>query len=665
MAKLKKASQFPARYEPRERLGKGGGGEVWAARDRVTGRIVALKLLPEGADAPEMLALVREATALSGIEGLGVPQVLHFGRLPKSQRAYMVRELVEGKSLADIIEKSGDTIAALSAIAQAADLVTRLHRALLLHGDIKPANIIVGSDGTATLVDLGLAAHWREGGAKPEGLTPRYAAPELFMGEPLTPRAEVFALGASAGEVLGRAGVSLDASIRKAVQEVVEKATGDVANERYPSADEFAQALRKAAKLRTAPAGGGMRVWSIVGIDEVSADLLERVRELNKGAGLVVSGLTGSGRSTLVRRLAWSLGVEGVAVGLIESREEAQLETALAAVLTGRKPDEVVIIIDDADKRSSEHLAKLDALREQGATLVMVVASGSDAAELVQRMIPSLSEQLVAHVVKRTGRLPGLMRALVSRLEGEAVVSTDDVERRVESVPIPLGVKIAVAEIHRLLDRGRFDHAADYLAAYDDDDSVMVAIARAKLCTGRGQSREALQELKRVEGKLAEEGEEFAVWHVEKSRAHLRAGDYEEAELHASMALTRLGASLLGDVAAGKLSAAREGDTQLAPLIAQALAVSGLVQSLSARPDEAVHTLRRATTSSTRPKRRTSRRSRSPRAPETPAPCRRHVSISRASRASVAIRQLPSRTWRRLSTWGVAVDGNRLSGRRC
>ena len=175
--------EFPARYEPLERLGKGGGGEVWRARDRVTGQVVALKLLRDGADEVEMQALVREATALSGIEGMGVPRVLHFGRLAKSDRAYMVREMVEGKSLSDLLAQGGDARDCLSAVAQAADLVTRLHRALLLHGDIKPANIIVGTDGTATLVDLGLAAYWQEGGAKPEGLTPRYAAPELFGGE--------------------------------------------------------------------------------------------------------------------------------------------------------------------------------------------------------------------------------------------------------------------------------------------------------------------------------------------------------------------------------------------------------------------------------------------------------------------------------------------------
>ena len=78
-----------------------------------------------------------------------------------------------------------------------------LHRAGLLHGDVKPANIIVEPGGAVVFVDLGLAAPWREGGAFAEGLTPRYAAPELFEGKPITVRAEVFALGVDAGRDFG------------------------------------------------------------------------------------------------------------------------------------------------------------------------------------------------------------------------------------------------------------------------------------------------------------------------------------------------------------------------------------------------------------------------------------------------------------------------------
>jgi len=79
--------ELPNRYEPLAQLGKGGGGEVWAVRDRHSGRKYALKVLAEGASEREMSALVREAVALSGLEGLGVPRVVRFGRLPRSGRA--------------------------------------------------------------------------------------------------------------------------------------------------------------------------------------------------------------------------------------------------------------------------------------------------------------------------------------------------------------------------------------------------------------------------------------------------------------------------------------------------------------------------------------------------------------------------------------------------
>ena len=70
--------EIPKRYEPVQRLGQGGGGEVWAVRDRVSDRMLAFKVLAADAGEKEALALVREAVALTGLEGLGVPRVLAF-----------------------------------------------------------------------------------------------------------------------------------------------------------------------------------------------------------------------------------------------------------------------------------------------------------------------------------------------------------------------------------------------------------------------------------------------------------------------------------------------------------------------------------------------------------------------------------------------------------
>src|SRR5262249_48259832 len=149
--------------------------------------------------------------ALSGLEGLGVPRVVAFGALPDGRR-YMVRELVEGQSLDDALQSENGLW--LEPIASACDQLTVVHRAGLLHGDLKPANIIVGEGGQGTLVDLGLAAPWREGGTHAKGLTPKYAAPELFQGEPLTVRAEVYALGATLTEALARRGDELSDEAR-------------------------------------------------------------------------------------------------------------------------------------------------------------------------------------------------------------------------------------------------------------------------------------------------------------------------------------------------------------------------------------------------------------------------------------------------------------------
>src|SRR5580693_10529128 len=109
---------FPPRYEAQRRLGAGAGGEVWSVRDRVGGRILALKLLAAEATEVELAALVREAIALSGLEGLGVPRVVAFGALPGGRR-YMLRELVLGSSLEDVLENGSSP--RLEAIATAGD----------------------------------------------------------------------------------------------------------------------------------------------------------------------------------------------------------------------------------------------------------------------------------------------------------------------------------------------------------------------------------------------------------------------------------------------------------------------------------------------------------------------------------------------------------------
>ncbi|MFT3768076.1 MAG: sigma 54-interacting transcriptional regulator [Minicystis sp.] len=622
--------ELPPRYDEVAPLGKGGGGEVWAVRDRITGRTVALKALAENANEHEVQALVREAVALSGVEGLGVPRVLRFGRLPDGAgagRSFMVRELVEGRSLADLLPAI-EPLAALDAVARAADQLTRLHRALLLHGDLKPANIIVGQGGRATLVDLGLAATWREGGARPEGMTPKYAAPELMKGAPLTVRAEVYTLGATIDEVLQAGGDRIDGELRAGLREVVARATAADPGARYPSADELASALRSAARLAEPSRDEGGVVWPIVGLDGAAGQLLAQIGALRAGGGVVITGPPLSGRSTLLRRIAWSIGVERP-VAWVEPAIVADPGEALSIELSGLTADprgltDAVVLVDDADRLGEGDFHRLDEVRRAGVKLVLVL--GNEAAarslsgptfqvfamprltpdlagELVRRTIPSLSDAVVAHVAARAEGWPGRVRAIVTRLARAPVVAPADVDRLLEEEATP---ETGRGDLARLLDKGHFDEVAEVLARYEDDPSPEIAVARARLFGNRGDAPRAIAELSRVAAEIPAEGNDelYASFWLAWARSHLRAGDYAETERSATEALARfaLGApeapesdgrtKLAGSAEDHRI--ARALPASVRRIVAELVAVRGLAQSFASRHAEARATIEQA-----------------------------------------------------------------------
>ncbi|MDC3955068.1 sigma 54-interacting transcriptional regulator [Polyangium jinanense] len=607
--------QLPPRYEPIAPLGKGGGGEVWSAKDRITGVTVAVKVLAEGANEAEMLALVREAVALSGLEGLGVPRILGFGRLPNSRRAYLVRELVVGKSLAARFAEPDEPLEILDAIAQAADQLTRLHRALLLHGDLKPANIIVGPDGKATLVDLGLAANFREGGELPSGMTPRYAAPELLSGAPLGVRVEIYALGVTLREALVAVGPALDPAVVSALEDVERRATAADPTSRFPSADELASAIRRAASLPMPEsfASRDALVWPIVGLDEHAAALDAQIEALRSGGGIVVTGLPGAGKSTLLRRVAWWLGVKGRGVAWVEAAVAPDPGHAMDLELVGAgEPQGAIVLVDDADRLAKSDLTRLASLREAGARVVVTFdperlpnlpgptlelfavppLDESRARDLVRSAIPSLGDVVADHVARRAGHLPGKIRAIVEAIARAPVASPADVDRLLAEED-ERGTDRERAM--KLLDRGHVDEAAEVLARLEDDPSPAVAIARARLFTSRGDAMRAIAELERVHDEaLAADAEIAASYCLHASRALLRAGDYAGAETQAGAASERTGLSAAADDAAPLPRAEGRRALAMLAIAADALAVSGLAQSFSARHEDAKRTLARA-----------------------------------------------------------------------
>jgi transcriptional regulator with GAF, ATPase, and Fis domain len=547
------------------RLGKGGGGEVWAVRDRVTGRDLALKVLSTDAGEAEVMALVREAVTLSGLEGLGVPRVLAFGRLPGSARRYLVRELVEGRSLEEVIASASQGEGGrdwLLPLAGAADQLTVLHRAGLLHGDIKPANIIVGKDGTGTLVDLGLATPWREGGARARGLTPRYAAPELLHGDALTVRAEVYALGATLQDALEARGGDLDPSTRAALERIASRATEEAPHARFPSVDELASALKSATKIETR-ALDPSAAWPVLGVDAAAQTLAAEVSALSPGQGLAIVGPRRSGRTTLVQRLAWSLGVTGAPVASVQPSHDASVGSSEVIDLELepwgelRQAQGLVLIVDDLAGLDDAARARLRRAAEAGARIVAVGEEESvaglaprgvrtfvvpplddaSATDLVRRAIPSLPDRLTEHLLDRTGRRPGALRAFVKRLEGRAITSTEEIDELIDasgrSIPPPSRTREEMlAELGRALDTGRFDTASATLDALarpsSDREAVTFAVARSRILLARGDAVGAASALDEVEG-AAKASPELRAWQIARARTFMRAGDSNEA----------------------------------------------------------------------------------------------------------------------------------------
>ncbi|HEY6080080.1 MAG TPA: sigma 54-interacting transcriptional regulator [Polyangiaceae bacterium] len=583
---------LPQRYEPVRRLGRGGGGEVWAVRDRANGRCYALKLLAGDASEREMAALVREAVALSGLEGLGVPRVVRFGRLPGSGRPYLVRELVEGESMEAVLARGVDPQTALQILARAADQLTLLHRAGLLHGDVKPANLIVEPSGNVSFVDLGLAAPWREGGSLAEGLTPRYAAPELFEGKPITVRAEVFALGVVLAEILEAGAGSMTSALLARLSAAADRAMARAPEDRYPSVDELASEIRRELGVPAPdPSDAAGVLWPISGIDGISSQLLDAAQGLAVGGVLRLEGPPGSGRSALIRRLAWWLGVLGRPVAWLDDPSSPSAVNAeLAAHGGATSAAGSWILVDDADGLDEAGLAAVRTALDGGARLVAVGGARFEGAqvfmipplaepvalELVRHAVPSLTAGLQKRLVELADGRPGALRRLVRLIAAEAVASPADFDRVVGTTP-SVDVRVPEQPLERALyylDRGRFNDAAAALAGVSAQElkvSAALGVAKARLELGVAEERRALQRLEalaKLEGLSDGERRLIALYHA---RANIALGD-------AAAALTELEPLLGEDSAIGN----------------EALIYHGLALSLTGEHDRAREQLERA-----------------------------------------------------------------------
>jgi eukaryotic-like serine/threonine-protein kinase len=194
------------RYRLSGLLGSGAMGTVWSGYDDVLQRRVAIKELkvPPGVPAQEALEarerIMREARALGGLSHPNVITV--FDVVDNDGEPVVVLELVPSRNLATMIGEQGSlTIqqAAVVGFATAGGL-RAAHRSGITHRDVKPGNVLVADDGRVKLTDFGIARNAADAPMTSAGLvlgSPAYIAPEVAAGQPVTPAADLWGLGAT------------------------------------------------------------------------------------------------------------------------------------------------------------------------------------------------------------------------------------------------------------------------------------------------------------------------------------------------------------------------------------------------------------------------------------------------------------------------------------
>jgi serine/threonine protein kinase len=272
-----------AQYNLLDRIGAGGFGDLYRARDTRLGRTVAIKMVPDAIvhDAARRARLRRDASAAASLSHPNIAALYELGE--DGDRMFLVFEYVPGETLKSLL--AGGPLNARRAAehgVQIADALAEAHASGIVHRDLRPDNIIVTPKGSAKILEFGLSA-WTAGGHERETVarkaltsapappTAAYMSPEQLQGHPLDQRTDIFSFGVVLFEMLtGRrpftgttlAALSKDILLTAApppsalnwdlqpdFDAIVAKALAKKPDERYEAAATLAAELRSVAAI--------------------------------------------------------------------------------------------------------------------------------------------------------------------------------------------------------------------------------------------------------------------------------------------------------------------------------------------------------------------------------------------------------------------------------
>src|SRR5574337_1076964 len=186
------------RYEILETIGRGATSSVWKARDTLIGRIVALKTLQPGLSDPHWRErFLAEARIVGQLSHPSIVSLYDVGIDETSGAPYLVMEYIVGETLEQLLSAGKtDPRQACAWGAELARALAYAHGHGVIHGDIKPANILVSEDRRVKLMDFGVA-RWATQISQTGNLggTPAFLAPEQIEGRATDSRSDLFSLG--------------------------------------------------------------------------------------------------------------------------------------------------------------------------------------------------------------------------------------------------------------------------------------------------------------------------------------------------------------------------------------------------------------------------------------------------------------------------------------
>ncbi len=192
-------------YELGPRLGSGGAGEVYQATDVRLGRRVALKFLKPLSDAALKTRIVREAHAASSLDHPNICTIFEIDETAEGE-VFLAMAYYEGETLDRILARGPLTAErALGIAAQAARGLAAAHEELIVHRDVKPANLMIVKGDTVKILDFGIAKLLGDPRVTDHGSvvgTPAYMSPEQLRDGPVDQRSDVWSLGVVLYEML-------------------------------------------------------------------------------------------------------------------------------------------------------------------------------------------------------------------------------------------------------------------------------------------------------------------------------------------------------------------------------------------------------------------------------------------------------------------------------